>query len=57
VTRQTILTEIWGSAHLASSGYLRLYLSQLRKKLEAEPSAPRYLVTEQGMGYRFVPDA
>jgi two-component system KDP operon response regulator KdpE len=56
VTRQTILQEIWGAQHVTSFGYLRLYLSQLRKKLEPEPSAPRYLVTEQGMGYRFVPD-
>ncbi|HEY0240729.1 MAG TPA: response regulator transcription factor [Friedmanniella sp.] len=56
VTRQSILSEIWGTQHLTSSGYLRLYLSQLRKKLEPEPASPRYLVTEQGMGYRFVPD-
>ena len=57
VTRETILTEIWGAPHLTSSGYLRLYLSQLRKKLEPDPAAPRYLLTEPGMGYRFVPDA
>lgn len=56
VTRQTILSEIWGAQHLTNSGYLRLYLSQLRKKLEPEPGAPRYFVTEQGMGYRFVPE-
>lgn len=56
VTRQTILSDIWGAEHITSSGYLRLYLSQLRKKLEPEPAAPRYLITEQGMGYRFVPD-
>lgn len=56
VTRETILSDIWGTAHLTSSGYLRLYLSQLRKKLEPEPGAPRYLLTEQGMGYRFTPD-
>ncbi|GIG36485.1 response regulator [Cellulomonas pakistanensis] len=56
VTRQTILSEIWGATHVTSSGYLRLYLSQLRKKLEPEPARPRYLLTEQGMGYRFDPD-
>lgn len=56
VTRETILSEIWGAHHVTSSGYLRLYLSQLRKKLEPEPAAPRYLLTEAGMGYRFVPD-
>jgi two-component system KDP operon response regulator KdpE len=57
VSRETLLTEIWGANHLADSGYLRLYLAQLRKKLEPEPSSPRYLLTEPGMGYRFVPDA
>ncbi|GAA4168619.1 response regulator transcription factor [Gryllotalpicola koreensis] len=55
VTRETILTEIWGPNHTADTGYLRLYLSQLRKKLEPDPSAPRYLLTEAGMGYRFAP--
>lgn len=57
VTRETLLTEVWGPQYTSDTGYLRLYLSQLRKKLEPEPSAPRYLVTESGMGYRFVPDA
>jgi two-component system KDP operon response regulator KdpE len=57
VTRETLLTEVWGPQYTTDTGYLRLYLSQLRKKLEAEPSAPVHLVTESGMGYRFVPDA
>ncbi len=57
VTREKLLTEVWGPQYTTDTGYLRLYLSQLRKKLEAEPSNPRYLVTEAGMGYRFVPDA
>lgn len=52
VTRQTLLTEIWGSEHVTDTGYLRLYIAQLRKKLEPQPGAPRYLVTEPGMGYR-----
>ena len=52
VTRQTLLTHIWGTEHVRDTGYLRLYLSQLRKKLEPDPSAPRYLRTEPGMGYR-----
>jgi two-component system KDP operon response regulator KdpE len=56
VTRETLLTEVWGPQYTSDTGYLRLYLSQLRKKLEPEPSAPRYLVTESGMGYRFIPD-
>ncbi|TPW73753.1 response regulator [Schumannella sp. 10F1B-5-1] len=54
VTRQTLLTEIWGSQHVADTGYLRLYIAQLRKKLEAQPAAPRHLLTEAGMGYRLV---
>ena len=53
VTRETILTEVWGPQYTTDTGYLRLYLSQLRKKLEPEPSTPRYLLTEAGMGYRF----
>ncbi|HEY5222866.1 MAG TPA: response regulator [Microbacteriaceae bacterium] len=56
VTRQMLLTEVWGPQYTNDTGYLRLYLAQLRKKLEPEPSRPRYLLTEQGMGYRFVPD-
>lgn len=54
VTRQTLLKEIWASEQVADSGYLRLYMSQLRKKLEADPSNPVHLLTEQGMGYRLV---
>jgi two-component system, OmpR family, KDP operon response regulator KdpE len=57
VTRQTLLKEIWGSDQVADSGYLRLYMSQLRKKLESDPGRPRHLVTEQGMGYRLLVEA
>ncbi|WP_207455858.1 response regulator transcription factor [Herbiconiux sp. SYSU D00978] len=56
VTRQNLLVEIWGSEHVTDTGYLRLYLAQLRKKLEPNPSEPRFLLTESGMGYRFVPE-
>lgn len=56
VTRQSLLTEIWGPHHTSDTGYLRLYVAQLRKKLETDPSRPRYLLTEAGMGYRFSPD-
>jgi len=52
VTRQTMLTHIWGTEHATDTGYLRLYMSQLRKKLERDPSNPRHLLTEAGMGYR-----
>ncbi|MDF1480269.1 response regulator [Leifsonia sp. H3M29-4] len=56
VTRETLLTEVWGPQYTTDTGYLRLYLAQLRKKLEPEPSKPRYLLTEAGMGYRFSPE-
>ena len=55
VTRETLLTEVWGPQYTTDTGYLRLYLGQLRKKLEPQPSKPRFLLTEAGMGYRFVP--
>ncbi len=57
VTRRTLLTHIWGVEHARDTGYLRLYLSQLRKKLEPYPTNPRYLLTESGMGYRLQLDA
>jgi two-component system KDP operon response regulator KdpE len=53
VTRQALLEEIWGTRHVRDAGSLRLYVSQLRKKLEPEPAHPRHLLTEAGMGYRF----
>ena len=56
VTRESLLTEVWGPHHSTDTGYLRLYFAQLRKKLEPEPSRPRHLVTVLGMGYRFVGD-
>ncbi|WP_307812159.1 response regulator [Lacisediminihabitans changchengi] len=57
VTKHLLLTSVWGPGYEKEDGYLRLYLAQLRKKLEPEPSRPRYLLTEPGMGYRFAPDA
>ena len=56
VTRESLLTEVWGPHHSTDTGYLRLYFAQLRKKLEPEPSRPRYLVTVLGMGYRYISD-
>lgn len=53
VTRQTLLSEIWGTDRATDSGYLRIYMSQLRKKLELDPAHPVFLLTEAGMGYRF----
>ncbi|MEV7692796.1 response regulator [Microbacterium sp. NPDC089189] len=54
VTRQSLLKEIWASEQVSDSGYLRLYMSQLRKKLERDPAHPVHLLTEPGMGYRLV---
>jgi len=56
VTRTALLEDIWGTAEVTDTGYLRLYLSQLRKKLEEEPAHPVHLLTEAGMGYRLVLD-
>jgi two-component system KDP operon response regulator KdpE len=53
VTQRQLLQEVWGPAYETESNYLRVYVAQLRRKLEPEPSRPRYLLTEPGMGYRF----
>ena len=53
VTQRQLLREVWGPAYETESNYLRVYLAQLRRKLEPEPSRPKYLLTESGMGYRF----
>jgi DNA-binding response OmpR family regulator len=53
VTQRQLLQEVWGPSYETESNYLRVYLAQLRRKLEPEPSRPRYLLTEPGMGYRF----
>ena len=54
--RQYLLREVWGPGYADAAGNLRLYMAQLRRKLEPDPSRPRWLVTEPGMGYRFQPD-
>lgn len=56
LTRETLLGSVWGRASTADTGYLRLYMAQLRKKLEPVPGSPRFLLTEAGMGYRFSPE-
>ena len=53
VTQRQLLQEVWGPSYQTESNYLRVYVAQLRRKLEPEPSRPRYLLTEPGMGYRF----
>jgi two-component system, OmpR family, KDP operon response regulator KdpE len=54
--RQYLLREVWGPGYSDAAGNLRLYMAQLRRKLEPDPSRPRWLLTEPGMGYRFQPD-
>lgn len=55
VTQQQLLTEIWGPAYVKEANYLRVYMAQLRRKLEPEPGNPRHFLTEAGIGYRFQP--
>jgi two-component system KDP operon response regulator KdpE len=52
VTHRQLLKEVWGPAYAEESQYLRVYMTQLRHKLEADPARPRYLTTELGVGYR-----
>lgn len=53
VGRDELLREVWGPAYATETHYLRVYLAQLRRKLEDDPSHPKHLITEAGMGYRF----
>lgn len=53
LTHQQILKEVWGPSFQENDHYLRIYMSQLRQKLEADPAQPKFLLTELGVGYRF----
>jgi two-component system, OmpR family, KDP operon response regulator KdpE len=53
VTQRQLLAEVWGPQYQTEANYLRVYAAQLRRKLEPDPSRPRYLLTEPGRGYRF----
>ncbi|MGD0927495.1 MAG: response regulator [Streptosporangiaceae bacterium] len=55
LTQRQLLTEVWGPGYADASGNLRLYMAQLRRKLEPDPGRPRWLLTEPGMGYRYQP--
>jgi two-component system, OmpR family, KDP operon response regulator KdpE len=55
ITQRQLLQQVWGPSYERETNYLRVYLAQLRRKLEPEPARPRYLITEPGMGYRFEP--
>jgi two-component system KDP operon response regulator KdpE len=57
LTHRMILKEIWGPAYQVESHYLHVYVSQLRRKIEPDPTRPRYILTEPGAGYRFVAPA
>jgi two-component system KDP operon response regulator KdpE len=56
VTTRTLLREVWGPGHTEQSHYLRIYVRQLRQKLEAVPAQPAYLLTDTGVGYRLLVD-
>ncbi|WP_407561708.1 response regulator [Streptomyces sp. 184] len=53
VSQKQLLREVWGPSYGTETNYLRVYMAQLRRKLEADPAHPRHFVTEPGMGYRF----
>ena len=56
LSQRHLLSEVWGPGYEAAGGNLRVYMAQLRRKLEPDPGRPRHLLTEPGMGYRFQPD-
>jgi two-component system KDP operon response regulator KdpE len=56
LTHQSILTQVWGPADADHTEYLRVYMRQLRKKLETDPERPQSIITEPGIGYRFIAD-
>jgi two-component system KDP operon response regulator KdpE len=55
MTHRQLLRDVWGPSHVEHSHYLRIYMAQLRQKLETDPARPRHFLTEPGVGYRFVP--
>jgi two-component system, OmpR family, KDP operon response regulator KdpE len=55
VAQKQLLREVWGPAYESETNYLRVHLANLRRKLEPDPARPRYLITEPGIGYRFIP--
>jgi two-component system KDP operon response regulator KdpE len=57
LSQRRLLNEVWGPGYETAQGNLRLYVAQLRRKLEPDPARPRYFRTEPGMGYRFQPDS
>jgi two-component system KDP operon response regulator KdpE len=56
LTHKELLISLWGPAHAADTQYLRVFIGQLRQKIEADPAAPRLILTQPGIGYRFIAD-
>jgi two-component system KDP operon response regulator KdpE len=54
LTHRYLLHQVWGSSHQNESQYLRVFIAQLRKKIETDPNRPAYIITESGIGYRFI---
>ena len=54
LTHQYLLREVWGPGYINQSQYLRVFIAQLRKKIESDPNRPVYIITESGVGYRFI---
>jgi DNA-binding winged helix-turn-helix (wHTH) protein len=57
ISQRQLLKDVWGPTNERETNYLRVFMAQIRHKLEPEPSRPRYFITEPRMGYRFVPGA
>ena len=55
ISQRQLLKDVWGDGYDKETNYLRLYIGQLRRKLETDPARPRHLITEPGMGYRLLP--
>jgi two-component system KDP operon response regulator KdpE len=55
MTQRYLLEQVWGPTYRVETQYVRQYMAQLRRKLEADPARPQHLLTEPGMGYRFQP--
>jgi two-component system KDP operon response regulator KdpE len=56
LTHRELLLSVWGAAHVEDMQYLRVFIGQLRQKIEPDPSAPRFILTQPGIGYRFIAD-
>ena len=53
LTHQYLLKQVWGNSYSDQTQYLRVFVAQLRKKIEEDPNRPKYIITESGVGYRF----